>query len=109
MRPPAPVVAAGPPPGIDGRYRGTARLIEGDRLCPRSGPRVYEVQDGVVTLAYSAGGRRRVPLTATVAGDGRVQASDGQGTIDGQLHDGVLEVTIKSAQCEHRWNLRQVN
>lgn len=99
---------AGPPPGIDGRYRGTARLIRGDRACPRSGPRVYELSSGTVTLSYSAGGRRRVPLSAQVQGDGRVQASDGEGTLDGQLDGGLLELTIASRQCEHRWTLHQV-
>lgn len=107
---PVPVVQApaGPPPGIDGRYRGTARLVRGDRLCPRSGPRVYELERGQVTLSYSAGGRARVPLTADVQPDGRLQASDGVGVLDGRLADGVLEVTISSRQCEHRWTMRQV-
>ena len=109
VKPDATVVQpAGPPPGIDGRYRGTARLVRGDRFCPRSGPRVYELQGGTVTLAYSAGGRRRVPLSATVQGDGRIQGNDGEGTIDGQVTNGSLDVTIASAQCEHRWTMRLV-
>ncbi len=115
-RPPAaPAVDAGPPAGIDGRYRGTARLLRGDRACPRSGPRVYDVVGGAVTMSYS-GNRlsarstpQRVPLTATVRSDGIVQASDGVGTLDGQLQNGTLEFTISSAVCEHRWTLRQVN
>lgn len=98
----------GPPAGIDGRYRGTARLVRGDRYCPRSGPRVYEVENGSVTLSYSAGGRHRVPLTATVGPDGRLQASDGEGRLSGHLRDGVLEVTIESRQCEHRWTMHLI-
>lgn len=101
-------VSSEPPPGIDGRYRGTARLVRGDRACPRSGPRVYELNSGTVTLSYSAGGRRRVPLSAQVQSDGHLQASDGEGTLDGQLSNGTLEITISSRQCEHRWTLRQV-
>ena len=101
-------VSSEPPPGIDGRYRGTARLVRGDRACPRSGPRVYELNSGTVTLSYSAGGRRRVPLSAQVQGDGHLQASDGEGTLEGQLSNGVLEITIASRQCEHRWTLHQV-
>ena len=93
---------------MDGRYRGTARLVRGDRLCPRSGPRVYEVQNGVVSLAYSAGGRNRLPLSADIRSDGRIQASDGAGTLEGQLSNGTLEVTIASNQCEHRWTMRKV-
>ena len=109
-RAPLPVAEAPakPPPGTDGRYRGTARLVRGDRACPRSGPRVYELDNGTVTLSYSAGGRRRVPLSAQVQSDGRIQASDGQGTIEGQLSGGLLEITISSQQCEHRWTLHQV-
>ena len=105
---PGPDVSARPPPGIDGRYRGTARLVRGDRACPRSGPRVYELNNGTVTLSYSAGGRRRVPLSAPVQGDGHLQATDGEGTLEGQLNGGLLEITIASRQCEHRWTLRQV-
>ena len=104
----ATVATAAPPPGIDGRYRGTARLVRGDRLCPRSGPRVYELQNGTVTLAYSAGGRARVPLTAQVQSNGRIETSDGVGTLDGQISNGNLEVTIASQQCEHRWTMRLV-
>lgn len=105
----------GPPPGVDGRYRGTARLVRSEsRFCPRSGPRVYELDRGTVTLAYSApparsgGNPPRVTLSAPIGQDGRVQTSDGVGTMDGQLRDGLLEVTIASQVCEHRWTLRKV-
>ena len=115
-RPPAlPPAPAAPPPGIEGRYRGTARLVRSEsRFCPRSGPRVYELENGVVTLAYSTvplssrARPERVPLTAPVQNNGRIQASDGVGTIDGQLNDGLLEVTIASQECEHRWTLHKV-
>lgn len=115
-RPPAPAPApAGPPSGIEGRYRGTARLVRSDsRFCPRSGPRVYELENGAVTLAYSTvplssrSRPERVPLTAPVRSDGRIQASDGVGTIDGQLNDGLLEITVSSQECEHRWTLHKV-
>ncbi len=107
---PVPVVVAppAPPAGIEGRYRGTARLVRGNQFCPRSGPRVYELTNGVVTLAYSAGGRRRVPLTAAVKPDGSFRTEDGEGVLEGQLVSGTLEVTITSAQCEHRWTMRHV-
>lgn len=113
--PPPPLAPAGPPPGIEGRYRGTARLVRSQsRFCPRSGPRVYELENGVVTLAYStvpisARSRpERVPLTAPVGPDGRIHGSDGVGTIDGQLNNGLLEITISSQECEHRWTLHRV-
>ena len=115
---PKPIVLApqaGPPVGTDGRYRGTARLVRGDRACPRSGPRVYDVENGTVTVAYS-GDRRtprstpaRVPLSATIQSDGKLQASDGTGTLDGQLAGDTLEFSISSALCEHRWTLRHVS
>ena len=112
--PPPPPEPPRPPVGIEGRYRGTARLlVSNNRACPRSGPRVYELENGQVTLAYSAepssarGRPERVPLTAPVQPDGRIQASDGQGTMDGQLQDGLLEVTISSPVCQHRWTMRR--
>jgi hypothetical protein len=114
---PVPIVLTpqAPPAGTDGRYRGIARLIRGDRACPRSGPRVYDVENATVTVAYS-GNRAtsrstpaRVQISATVQPDGTLQASDGVGTIEGRLQDGTLEFTIASPACEHRWALRRVN
>jgi hypothetical protein len=102
------------PSGVDGRYRGTTRLVRSDsQFCPRSGPRLFELERGEVTLAYTAPPMRgsrpeRVPLTAVVQPDGRLQASDGVGTIDGQLRNGLLEITVASQICEHRWTLRRV-
>lgn len=102
--------ASPPPPGIEGRYRGTARLIySNNRFCPRSGPRVYEVQNGAVTLSYQGAGRRRVPLTAPIQSNGDFDASDGEGRLQGHLGDGTLVATIASQYCEHRWTMRQVD
>lgn len=109
--PTAPIVLQpppGPPAGAEGRYRGTARLVRGNQFCPRSGPRVYELSNGVVTLAYSSGGRARVPLTATVQGDGAFRTDDGIGVLEGRLNNGLLEITITSEQCEHRWTMKKV-
>lgn len=106
LRPAAPVSVA----GLDGRYRGTARLIRAaGPNCPRSGARILDVYRGAVSLSYSAGPRQRVPLTAQVGPDGRIQASDGEGTMEGQLVQGRLEVTVASRQCEHRWTLVKVD
>ena len=105
LRPPAPVSVS----GMDGHYRGTARLIRAaGAYCPRSGARTLDVYRGTVSLAYSAAPRGRVPLTAQVGPDGRIQASDGEGMMDGQLARGRLEVTVASRQCEHHWTLTKV-
>jgi len=101
---------AAAPAGTDGRYRGTARLVRAEsRFCPRSGPRVLEISGGAITLSYSGDAQRsRVPLTAPIGDDGRIQASDGIGAMEGQLRDGQLGVTISSRNCEHRWTLTKV-
>ena len=110
---PAPIVLTpppGPPVGIEGRYRGTARLIRSDnRYCPRSGPRVYEVQNGAVTLSYQGPGRSRVPLTAPIGPDGKFDASDGEGRLEGRAASGGLTITIASQYCEHHWTMRLIN
>lgn len=107
--PPPPEPPPGPPPGTDARYRGTARLIRSDnRYCPRSGPRVYEVENGTITLSYQGAGRTRVPLSAQVQPDGHFDATDGDGRLQGQLVNGLLEITIASRFCEHRWTLRPI-
>src|SRR5205807_2560968 len=73
-----------PPSGIEGRYRGTARLVQSNnRFCPRSGPRVYELQNGQIELSYQGPGRTRVPLTAPIQPDGTFDVSDGQGRLQG--------------------------
>jgi len=107
LRPQAAAAAAA---GTDGRYRGTARLVRAEsRFCPRSGPRVLEISGGAITLSYSGDTQRsRVPLTAPIGDDGRIQASDGIGAMEGQLRDGQLGVTISSRNCEHRWTLTKV-
>ncbi len=99
-----------PAAGIEGRYRGTARLIRSDnRYCPRSGPRVYELRNGSVTLSYQGEGRSRVPLTAPVQSDGNLDASDGVGRLAGHVGDGLLSMTVASQSCEHHWTMRLVN
>lgn len=99
-----------PPANADGRYRGTVRLVRAEsRLCPRSGPRVLAISNGTITLSYSGDEfRSRIPLTASIAPDGRIQASDGVGAMDGRLSDGQLGITISSRACEHRWTLSKV-
>lgn len=111
--PPAPIVLSPPqkpPSGIEGRYRGTARLIRSDnRYCPRSGPRVYELQNGGVTLSYQGPGRARVPLTAPIAANGDFDTSDGEGRLEGKAVNGSLTITIASQYCEHHWTMRLIN
>ena len=100
----------GPPPGTDGRYRGTVRLVRAaGPFCSKSGARVLEVSGGTISLSYSAAARQRVSLTATIDGAGHIQSSDGVGTLEGQVTDGRLEVTVASRQCEHRWTLTRVS
>ena len=95
----------GPPAGVDGTYRGTARLIRAANAgCPRSGSRVYQVRNGQVTLSYGSS-RRRVPLTADIGADGRFSVSDGTGNMEGTAQNGRLEVSIADSSCEHRWTL----
>ena len=111
--PSSPVTAAAPPgpppPGIEGRYRGTARLVRAaNNFCPRSGPRTLEMTGPVLTLSYSVPPRQRVPLTADIQPNGRLLAEDGVGTLDGQWTAGLLEVTIGSEMCEHRWTLTRI-
>ncbi|MBV8913558.1 MAG: hypothetical protein JOZ05_11030 [Acetobacteraceae bacterium] len=112
-KPQPPVVqtpAPSPPAGIEGRYRGTARLLRAtnNRFCPRSGDRVYEVQNGEISLSYQGPGRTRVPLTAPIQPDGSFDVSDGEGRLQGHIANGTLELTIASQYCEHHWTMRAV-
>ena len=106
--PPAPEP---PPPrvDVDGRYRGTARLVRaGGPGCPRSGARVLQIEDSTVTLSYRLSARRLVKLTAVATPDGTLHADDGTGQLDGTIRDGRLEVTVSSPLCENRWVLTKV-
>jgi len=103
-------VAAGPPLGVDGRYRATVRLVRAaGPYCPRSHAQILVVSGGSVSLSYSAAPRQRVSLRAEIAPDGRIQASDGEGTMEGQAANGRLEITVASRHCEHRWTLTRVD
>ncbi len=94
---------------MDGRYRGTSRLIRAERPgCPRSGARVREVTGNAITLPYTVQPRRIGQLTAEIPPDGVFQASDGIGSLNGTLRDGQMEVTISSAMCENHWSLTRV-
>lgn len=98
-----------PPQEIEGRYRGTTRLVHSDnRYCPRSGPRVYEVQDGVVTLSYQGPGRGRIALTAPIQPNGDFDISDGEGRLRGHVGNGALTMTIASQYCEHHWTMHLI-
>ena len=114
--PAAKPIVLNPPPAADsssnveGRYRGTVRLVRAaGAFCPRSGARVLAISGNALSLSYSAAPRQRVSLTAAIDADGRIQASDGVGSIEGQIADGKLEVTVASDQCEHRWTLVRVD
>ncbi len=107
LRPPA---ASLTPGAVDGRYRSTVRLVRAaGPYCTRSGARVLEISGSTISLSYNVAPRQRVSLTAQVASDGRIQASDGEGTMDGQVANGRLEITVASRQCEHRWTLVRVD
>lgn len=109
---PSPAALAPPaaPTDVDGRYRGTARLVRADRPgCPRSGARVLHVSGSTVTMSYTYAPRRLNQLTAEVRSDGLIQASDGVGSLDGRLRDGRLELTIASPMCEAHWSLTRVD
>jgi hypothetical protein len=108
--PPPPPVVAAPPPPVDGRYRGTARLVRAERPgCPRSGARVLQVTGNAITLPYTIRPRQLGELTAEIQPNGVFQASDGLGTLDGTLRGGQLEITISSAMCENHWSLTRVD
>jgi len=100
----------GAPAGVDGRYRGTVRLVRaGIASCSKSNPRVLQVTDGIISLGYTSAPRQRATLTTTIQGDGGIHANDGVGTMEGQAKDGQLELTIASSLCEHRWTMTRVN
>ena len=101
---------AGPPSGVDGRYRGTVRLIRaGIKGCSKSNPRVMQVSGGLISLGYTPGPGQRATLTTTIEGNGGIHASDGVGTMEGEAKDGRLEFTIASSVCEHHFSMTKVN
>ena len=100
-------VAPAPAPlqTIDGDYRGIARLVLARRAgCPRSGNRTVTVVGNALSLNYW-GRTVAYALTATVAPDGSIHASDGRGSIDGQITAGHMDLTVASDYCEVRYAL----
>jgi hypothetical protein len=106
---PAPPVAQAPvpaaPAGIDGRYRGIARLVRATVAgCPRSGPRNVTVEGNALSLTYR-GPRVSYALAAVVGPDGSIHGSDGRGSIDGQISGKHMDLTVASDFCEVRYAL----
>ena len=105
--PPLTKPAAAPLPvqAVDGQYRGIARLLQAKRAgCPRSGNRSVTVQGNAFTMNYW-GASVAYALAATVAPDGSIHASDGRGSIDGQISHGHMDLTVASDFCQVRYAL----
>jgi len=99
---------AAPPAAIDGRYRGIARLIRADTPgCPRSGPQMITVANGMLTLQYRGTPRTSYDLSATVSSDGLIHGSDGRGAIDGQISGDHMDLTVTSPICDLRYALNR--
>ncbi len=102
----APTPAA--PDGIDGRYRGIARLTRATvRGCPRSGARVVTIEGNALSLNYR-GPSTSYALAAVVGPDGSIHGSDGRGTIEGQISGRHMDVTVSSQYCETRYALDRI-
>jgi hypothetical protein len=111
-RPPPPPAAepAAPPADqtTDGTYRGIARLTRAAIAgCPRSGNRVVTVQGNALSMLYR-GQRAYYALAAVVDPDGSIHASDGRGTIDGQINGKHMDLIVGSDYCEMRYALDRV-
>jgi len=101
-------LAAPPPDGIDGHYRGIARLMRANIAgCPRSGSRVVNVESGALSLTYR-GPTASYALVATVGGGGAIRGSDGRGTIAGQISGRHMDLTVSSEYCEVRYALDRI-
>ena len=102
----APTPAA--PEGIDGRYRGIARLTRAMiRGCPRSGARVVTIEGNALSLNYR-GATASYALAAVVGPDGGIHGSDGRGSIEGQVSARHLDITVSSQYCEVRFALDRI-
>ena len=96
------------PEGIDGRYRGIARLTRATIAgCPRSGARVVTVEGNALSLNYR-GQRASYALAAVVGPDGSIHGSDGSGTIEGQIAGRHVDITVSSQFCEMRYALDRI-
>jgi len=105
--PPPQTASAPPPTGIDGRYRGIARLVRANiRGCPRSGSRVVVVESNALSLNYR-GATVSYALAAVVSGDGSIHGSDGRGSIEGQITGNHMDLTVSSEYCEVRYALER--
>ncbi len=102
----APTPAA--PDGIDGRYRGIARLTRATiRGCPRSGSRIVTIEGNALSLNYR-GPTASYALAAVAGPDGSIHGGDGRGTIEGQISGSHLDVTVSSQYCEVRYALDRI-
>ena len=106
---PRPAVAAAhvpaAPEGVDGQYRGIARLVQASIAgCPRSGSRLVTVESNALSLTYR-GPTASYALAAVVDPDGSIHGSDGRGSIDGKITGRHMDLIVSSQYCEVRYAL----
>lgn len=77
------------------------------RGCPRSGPRLITVENETLSLTYR-GPTVSYAIVGTVGPDGSIHGGDGRGTIEGQITNGHMDLTVSSAYCEVRYALERM-
>lgn len=91
----SPTLPPNDPLRFDGSYKGVARLVQGGPGCPASRRGVVMVGDNTLTYAYTPNQVFRVPVGA----DGSLHGVAGSTTLDGQIVNDRLTMTIKGPDC----------
>ncbi|MBO0710923.1 MAG: hypothetical protein J2P47_06540 [Acetobacteraceae bacterium] len=90
---------------IDGNYKGPARLVRASAPgCPPGSFGTVRVGDRTLYFAYAP----NIIFIAPVFPDGTLHAVSGGAVLDGVVGGGRLFFTVRTADCDARYNLRWV-
>jgi hypothetical protein len=90
---------------IDGNYKGPAALVAAQSpACPPGSFGKIEMGDQTLYFAYTPA----TIFVAPVLPDGTIHAVSGPAVLDGTVGGGRLIFTVRTPECESRYNLRWV-
>lgn len=90
---------------LDGNYKGPAVLAAAQGpICPSGTFGTVEVGDQTLTFAYTPS----MIFVAPIFPDGTIHAVSGPAVLDGTVGGGRIIFTVRTSECETRYNMRWV-
>ena len=87
---------------IDGTYKGMAELVTANGTdCPAGRSGIITIGDQRLVYAYSP----RITFIAPIRRDGSIQSSMSGASLEGRIGNGDLNFSVRTPNCESRYQL----